>query len=72
MSEPLIEIKELVAGYVPRVDILNGVNLHLDEGSSSGSSVPNGAGKSTLLKALFGLIDVRSGSVEFEGRTSPT
>jgi len=67
MSEALIEIKELVAGYVPRVDILNGVNLHLDGQEMVGIIGPNGAGKSTLLKALFGLIDVRSGSVEFEG-----
>jgi branched-chain amino acid transport system ATP-binding protein len=68
MPEQIIEIKELVAGYVPRVDILNGVNLHLDEEELVGIIGPNGAGKSTLLKALFGLLDVRSGSVEFEGQ----
>jgi branched-chain amino acid transport system ATP-binding protein len=28
---------------------------------------PNGAGKSTLLKALFGLVNVRSGAVTLEG-----
>jgi branched-chain amino acid transport system ATP-binding protein len=67
MSEPLIEIKDLVAGYVPRVDVLKGVSLHLDDGELIGIIGPNGAGKSTLLKALFGLIDVRSGSAEFEG-----
>ena len=67
MSDHVIEIKDLVAGYVPRVDILNGVNLHLESDELIGIIGPNGAGKSTLLKALFGLIDVRSGTVEFDG-----
>jgi branched-chain amino acid transport system ATP-binding protein len=67
MTEPLIVIDNLVAGYVPRVDILNGVNLELGPGELVGIIGPNGAGKSTMLKALFGLIDVRSGRVTFEG-----
>ena len=64
---PIIEIKSLVAGYVPGVDILNGVELVLNEGELVGIIGPNGAGKSTMLKALFGLINVRSGSVTFNG-----
>jgi branched-chain amino acid transport system ATP-binding protein len=67
MTEPLIVIENVVAGYVPRVDILNGVNLELGPGELVGIIGPNGAGKSTMLKALFGLIDVRSGRVTFEG-----
>jgi branched-chain amino acid transport system ATP-binding protein len=56
-----------VAGYVPGVDILNGVDLVLNEGELVAIIGPNGAGKSTLLKAAFGLIPVRSGSVTFNG-----
>ncbi len=67
MSEPLVEINDVVAGYVPRVDILNGVNLTLEPGELVGIIGPNGAGKSTMLKALFGLLDIRSGSVLFKG-----
>jgi len=67
VTDKLIEIRDLVAGYVPRVDILTGVNLHLDTEELIGIIGPNGAGKSTLLKALFGLIEVRSGTVEFDG-----
>ncbi len=66
-TTPIIEIKSLVAGYVPGVDILNGVDLVLNKGELVGIIGPNGAGKSTLLKSLFGLIPVRSGSVEFNG-----
>lgn len=70
MSEdtaPLLEARELVAGYVPEVDILTGVDLTLAEGEIVGMIGPNGAGKSTFIKAVFGLVSVRSGSVTFEG-----
>ncbi len=66
-STPIIEIDNVVAGYVPGVDILNGVNLVLNEGELVGIIGPNGAGKSTMLKALFGLITIRSGKVTFNG-----
>ena len=67
MTAPLVEISGVVAGYVPGVDILNGVDLELQQGELIGIIGPNGAGKSTLLKALFGLLDVRSGTVTFHG-----
>ncbi len=68
MSEQsLVELEDVVAGYVPRVDILRGVNLELNPGELVGIIGPNGAGKSTMLKALFGLIDIRAGSVRFKG-----
>jgi branched-chain amino acid transport system ATP-binding protein len=63
----LLEAKEVVAGYIPEVDILNGCDLQLFPGELVGIIGPNGAGKSTLLKALFGLIPVRSGSVCLSG-----
>ena len=63
----LLEAHEVVAGYLPGVDILNGVNLTLARGELVGIIGPNGAGKSTLLKAMFGLVDIRSGRVEFDG-----
>lgn len=63
----LIEANDIVAGYVPGVDILNGCNLTLAPGEIVGIIGPNGAGKSTLLKALFGLIPVRSGTVTLRG-----
>ncbi len=64
---PLLEARDVVAGYVPEVDILTGCSLSLYEGELVGIIGPNGAGKSTLLKALFGLIPVRSGSVSLRG-----
>jgi len=63
----LIHVDNVRAGYLPGVDILNGCSLELSPGELVGIIGPNGAGKSTLLKALFGLRDVREGSVKFKG-----
>ncbi len=63
----ILEAENVVAGYIPEVNILNGVNAHLYEGELVGIIGPNGAGKSTLIKALFGLIPVRSGNVRLRG-----
>ncbi len=69
MSEPdaLLTAVDIVAGYVPEVNILNGCNLTLGHGELIGIIGPNGAGKSTLLKVLFGLLSARSGAVTFKG-----
>ena len=67
MSESLIHVDEVVAGYVTGVNILNGANLELAEGELIGIIGPNGAGKSTMLKALFGLIKVTEGKVWYRG-----
>ena len=67
MAESVIEAVELVAGYVPEVNILNGCNLTLAVGEFVGIIGPNGAGKSTLLKAVLGLVNIRSGSVSLDG-----
>lgn len=66
-SDFLIHVDHIRAGYVPGVDILNGCSLELSPGELVGIIGPNGAGKSTLLKALFGLLEVREGSVKFKG-----
>jgi branched-chain amino acid transport system ATP-binding protein len=58
---------ELVAGYTPEVDILRGINLHVDRGEVVGVIGPNGAGKSTFVKAVFGLVPVSSGTVALHG-----
>ncbi len=65
MSEPrpLVQVDDVVAGYLPGVDILNGCSLELHPSEVIGIIGPNGAGKSTLLKSIFGLVDIRSGTV---------
>jgi len=62
----LLVANDVVAGYVPEVNILNGLDLTLAHGEFVGIIGPNGAGKSTFLKAVLGLVPVRSGEVRFE------
>lgn len=63
----VIRADNLVAGYLPGVNILNGCNLYANQGELVGIIGPNGAGKSTLLKAMFGLVKVWSGEVTLNG-----
>jgi ABC-type branched-subunit amino acid transport system ATPase component len=63
----LVRADNLLAGYLPGVNILNGTDLYAQQGELVGIIGPNGAGKSTLLKALFGLVNVRSGTVTLKG-----
>ena len=65
--DALMEAVDLVAGYIPGVNILNGASLTLNPGEIVGIIGPNGAGKSTLLKSLFGLVHVSSGSLTLKG-----
>ena len=62
--------ENVVAGYLPGIDILNGVNLTLADGELVGIIGPNGAGKSTLLKAMFGLVSIGRGRSDSAAMTS--
>jgi len=61
----MLAARNVVAGYVPEVDILNGVTLEVYEGEIVTLVGPNGAGKSTLIKTVFGLLLPREGEVTF-------
>jgi branched-chain amino acid transport system ATP-binding protein len=64
---PVVEAKDLHAGYLPGINILNGCSLTAYDGELIGIIGPNGAGKSTLLKAIFGQVNVRSGKIVLNG-----
>jgi len=63
----LLVTEDLVAGYVPGVDILDGVSLSVGEGEIATVVGPNGAGKSTLIRTIFGLLRPRRGRVTLRG-----
>jgi ABC-type branched-subunit amino acid transport system ATPase component len=63
----VLRADDLVAGYLPGVNILNGCDFYCKENELVGIIGPNGAGKSTLLKALFGLVKVGTGKVTLKG-----
>lgn len=62
-ADALVIANDIVAGYLPGVDILTGCDFYARRGELVGIIGPNGAGKSTLLKAIFGLVRIRSGHV---------
>jgi len=64
---PVVEAIDIHAGYLPGINILNGCSLVANEGELIGIIGPNGAGKSTLLKAIFGQVNVRSGTIKLNG-----
>ena len=63
----VLRADNLIAGYLPGVNILNGADLYCQPGELVGIIGPNRAGKSTLLKALFGLVKVHTGTVKLKG-----
>ncbi len=67
MSETILELDSIVGGY-GRITILNGTSFAVQRGTLTTVIGPNGAGKSTVFKAIFGLLNLRSGTIRFEGR----
>ncbi|SEQ28040.1 amino acid/amide ABC transporter ATP-binding protein 2, HAAT family [Devosia sp. YR412] len=64
----LLELKHVVGGY-GGAPILNGVNMAIEQSDIGVIVGPNGAGKSTTLKAIFGLLKVTGGTIEFLGES---
>ncbi|WP_425467867.1 ABC transporter ATP-binding protein [Paracoccus marinus] len=54
-------------GGYGKADILNGCTITVDRGQIAVIVGPNGAGKSTAMKAIFGMLDLREGSVQLDG-----
>ena len=59
--------QDMTGGY-GGADILNGCTIAVDRGEIAVIVGPNGAGKSTAMKALFGMLNLRSGSVQLDGQ----
>ena len=63
----VLDVKGLTGGY-GAVQILYGIDLHIDEGEFVTVIGPNGCGKSTFIKAIFGIADYYDGQVSYRGR----
>jgi len=57
----------ITGGYGKGPDILHDCTVAVDLGEIAVIVGPNGAGKSTAMKAIFGMLDVRQGSVRLDG-----
>ena len=63
----VLDVSGLEGGY-GSVQILYGIDLHVDEGEFVTIIGPNGCGKSTLIKTIFGIATYYRGGVEYRGR----
>jgi branched-chain amino acid transport system ATP-binding protein len=63
----LLDIRGLRGGY-GRIEVLRGVDLHVEAGEIVALLGSNGAGKSTLNNVVCGLVPASAGQVQFDGR----
>ena len=63
----VLDVKGLTGGY-GSVQILYGIDMHIDEGEFVTIIGPNGCGKSTFIKAIFGIADYYEGQVSYRER----
>lgn len=67
MSEPVIEVRGVVAGYGKKKAV-HGIDLTLNKGETLLILGHNGAGKTTLMRSIFGLNPPMSGQVLYQGK----
>lgn len=58
----------MTGGYGKGPDILHDCTIAVNQGEIAVIVGPNGAGKSTAMKAVFGMLDLRKGSVRLDGQ----
>jgi peptide/nickel transport system ATP-binding protein len=75
LSDPLIEIRGLVAGYggrtsggMPKAPILKNINMVVNRLSITGVIGESGSGKTTLGRAISGLLPWAAGEILLEGK----
>lgn len=62
----LLDVKNLAVGY-GRVNVIRGIDFHVNAGEIVTILGANGAGKTTILRSLCGLIKSTEGTVSFNG-----
>ncbi|MEF0940904.1 ABC transporter ATP-binding protein [Rhizobium sp. BR 362] len=68
MSEAVLLVRDLIAGYEPGVPIVRGASITVHQGEIVVVLGPNGAGKSSFIKAIAGLVPVSGGTVLLDGK----
>ena len=66
MPDPFL-IGEAMTGGYGATDILHDCTIAVEKGQIAVIVGPNGAGKSTAMKAVFGMLNLRGGSVRLNG-----
>lgn len=68
MSETVLDVRNLEAGYEPGVPIVRGASIIVRKSEIVVVLGPNGAGKSSFIKAIAGLVPITGGTVFLDGK----
>ena len=68
MTDPFLIGEAMTGGYGKGADILHDCTISVEKGKIAVIVGPNGAGKSTAMKAVFGMLNLRSGAVRINGK----
>lgn len=63
----MLEVRDIDVAY-GAIEVLRGVSLTAEPGTTTAVLGANGAGKSSLLRAISGIAPVRSGAILFDGQ----
>jgi branched-chain amino acid transport system ATP-binding protein len=63
-----LKVKNLHICY-GKIEVLKGISLEISQGKITALVGANGAGKSTALMAISGILPLKEGSMEFDGKT---
>ena len=66
-DSPFLIGDKMTGGYGTGADILNDCTVAVEKGEIAVIVGPNGAGKSTAMKAVFGMLNLKSGVVRLDG-----
>ena len=64
----VIEFNDIVKSYNPGKKVIEGLNLHIEEGEFVTLLGPSGCGKTTLLKMVNKLIKLDTGNIIVKGK----
>ncbi len=68
VAAPVMEIKNITAGYGRGTTVLDDVSVELYAGQTLAVVGESGSGKSTLARVVTGLLPPRKGEIQFEGK----
>ena len=63
-----LSAQNMTGGYGSGADIIHDCTITVEKGEIAVVVGPNGAGKSTAMKAVFGMLNLREGSVVLDGK----
>jgi branched-chain amino acid transport system ATP-binding protein len=68
MGDPILQVENLHVSY-GKIAALKGVSFEVHKGEVVAMLGANGAGKTTTLNALTGVLPVKSGTIQFNGKS---